>query len=370
MVLTFPHMGKMYIPAKAFFEEMGIETVSPPPVTKRTLELGTKYSPELVCLPFKINLGNYIESIENGADTIIITGSCGPCRFGLYGIVQKEILKELGYDIDILILDPPREDFPKLMENLRRLGEGKDFKTVSRASRKAAPIVMMCDSLYELGIYKRAREEVKGDTDRLLNQFEMSIRHTHGADGVIKLLKEYKRRLRAIPEKKDYEPLNIGLVGEIYTLIEPYVNLHVEQKLGLLGAHVDRSISVSWWVRTHLLPDIPLRIKEKLILRRASSYLGLCIGGHAWQTIGHSINYARGGYDGIIQIMPFACMPEVVAQSILPSISHEKNIPIMTLTVDELTGDGGYNTRLEAFIETIRQQKSENRRKEKSYGRV
>lgn len=368
MVLTFPHMGQMYIPAKAFFEEMSIETIPPPPVTKKTLELGTKYSPELVCLPFKINLGNYIESIEKGADTIVITGSCGPCRFGLYGIVQVEILRELGYDVDMLILDPPREDYPKLMENLKKLGEGKDFKTVSRAARKAAPIVIMCDKLYELAVYKRAREKTKGDTDRILNEFEAATEKIHGADGIAKLLKQYKEELKQVPEKKGYKPIYIGLVGEIYTLIEPYVNLNIEQKLGLLGVHVDRNMRVDWWVRTHLLPDIPLRIKEKIILRRGQPYLGMCIGGHARQTIAHSIDYARKGYDGIIQVMPFACMPEVVAQSILPSVSKDKGIPIMTFTVDELTGDGGYNTRLEAFVDTIKQRKRKDKGRKRYNG--
>src|SRR5699024_1610569 len=118
------------------------------------------------------------------------------------------------------------------------------------------------------------------------------------------------------------------------------------------------------WLKTHVLPDIPARIKENIILRQASPYLDMCIGGFAWETIGHSINYAKTGYDGIIQIMPFGCMPEVVAQSILPSVSQDKNIPIMTLTIDELTGEGGFNTRLEAFVETIAQ------RKERSYEKI
>ena len=89
-------------------------------------------------------------------------------------------------------------------------------------------------------------------------------------------------------------------------------------------------MTVNSWVKTHLLPDIPARLRERLILRGASPYLGMCIGGHAWQTVGHSVNYAKKGYEGVIQIMPFGCMPEVVAQSILPSVSQEREIPIMT----------------------------------------
>src|SRR5690554_4299806 len=107
MVITFPHMGKAYIPVKVLFEDLNVKAIVPPSISKETLEIGTKLSPEMACLPLKINIGNYIESIKQGADTIVLTGSCGPCRFGYYGVVQKEILKDQGYDVDVVILDAP-----------------------------------------------------------------------------------------------------------------------------------------------------------------------------------------------------------------------------------------------------------------------
>src|SRR5699024_10927318 len=107
---------------------------------------------------------------------------------------------------------------------------------------------------------------------------------------VMSLFEKYKQKLLMIPEREGYQPLHIGLVGDIYTLIEPYVNLNIKQKLGLLGIHVASSITVSSWLKTHVLPDIPARIKENIILRQASPYLDMCIGGFAWETIGHSIN--------------------------------------------------------------------------------
>jgi predicted nucleotide-binding protein (sugar kinase/HSP70/actin superfamily) len=74
-------MGFLNVTAKALFESFGLEVVVPPPCTKKTLSLGTKHAPEFACLPLKINIGNYIEAIEMGADTIIMGGGVGPCRF-------------------------------------------------------------------------------------------------------------------------------------------------------------------------------------------------------------------------------------------------------------------------------------------------
>ncbi|MGB4266133.1 MAG: CoA protein activase, partial [Limnochordia bacterium] len=46
MKITFPHMGNLYIAIEALLGELGHEFVVPPKSSKRTLTLGTKYSPE------------------------------------------------------------------------------------------------------------------------------------------------------------------------------------------------------------------------------------------------------------------------------------------------------------------------------------
>jgi predicted nucleotide-binding protein (sugar kinase/HSP70/actin superfamily) len=94
----------------------------------------------------------------------------------------------------------------------------------------------------------------------------------------------------------------------------------------------------------------------------ARPYLGAMIGGHALETIGNSMIYASNGFDGIIQIYPFSCMPEIVAQSILPKVENETGIPVMTLIIDEMTGEAGYLTRVEAFMDLL-----SRRREEKTY---
>ena len=51
-------------------------------------------------------------------------------------------------------------------------------------------------------------------------------------------------------------------------------------------------------------------------------------------------------------------MPEIVAMSILPTVAREKNIPVLTLVLDELSGEGGYLTRVEAFVDSLYQRKA------------
>lgn len=95
----------------------------------------------------------------------------------------------------------------------------------------------------------------------------------------------------------------------------------------------------------------------------AEPYLKTAIGGHAQETLGNTVLYAKQHYDGVIQIYPLTCMPEIVADSIMPSVIKDYNIPVLTLIMDEITGDAGYITRIDAFVDMLgrrRQLKEEN----------
>jgi predicted nucleotide-binding protein (sugar kinase/HSP70/actin superfamily) len=54
----------------------------------------------------------------------------------------------------------------------------------------------------------------------------------------------------------------------------------------------------------------------------------------------------------------WGCMPEIVSKSILPTVSKNENIPILSLVVDELTGEDGYITRIEAFLDLLERRKN------------
>ena len=81
------------------------------------------------------------------------------------------------------------------------------------------------------------------------------------------------------------------------------------------------------------------------------------IGGETIETIGDTVFAAKNGIDGVIHIMPFSCMPEIVSQNILTKVSREEDIPVMTLVLDEQTGKAGYQTRIEAFIDLVKRKK-------------
>lgn len=357
MKVTFPHMGNQYIGTKVLLEEVGIDVVVPLDCSKETLNLGTKYSPESICLPLKINMGNFIESIKLGADTIVMVGSCGPCRFGYYSILQDEILKGIGHDIEIILLDPPQGDYKTFLNSVYRLTRTKNPYKIINALIKGTRILYEIDALEELTYYKRPRQREIGEVDYYYEELHKRIRMVRGYREVSNLIKEAKEKISNIEEDPNREVIKVGIIGEIYTIIEPSVNLFIEKKLGNMGVEIEKSLKLSHWITEHLFLH-PLKMsREKKIWKEAKPYLKTMIGGHARETIGYGVHYAKRGFDGLIQVYPFTCMPEIVAQSILPKVEKEYNIPYLCLIVDEMTGEAGFSTRLEAFVDLLGKRK-------------
>ncbi len=349
-------MGEAYIAVKSLFDNLGIESIIPPFTTEEALRLGAKESPECICLPFKITLGNYIKSIEAGADTIVLTGSCGPCRFGYYAPLQKEILKDLGYNVDIIVIDPPRENIVKFFKNLISLSNKKPIRAL-RAVYEAYNVCIEIDKLNELQYFIKPRTDNKALVNNIMHGFRNQVLDTYGSTEIINLIKETCSRLKEIPLNNNIEPLKVGIIGEIYTIIEPFSNLNIENKLGDMGAEVHRSMTIKHWAENNLIKPATGRKAYKMEKNLSKPYLPVLIGGHTQQCIGHAINYALSNYDGLVQIYPMTCMPEIVSRCILTQVEKDYDIPILYLIVDEQTGEAGYQTRIEAFYDYIKERK-------------
>ena len=70
-----------------------------------------------------------------------------------------------------------------------------------------------------------------------------------------------------------------------------------------------------------------------------------------------SMNYYQDKVDGIIIISSFPCGPDSLANEM--ATRKIKNIPILTLMVENLNSDVGILTRLESFIDILNQKKEE-----------
>jgi len=64
--------------------------------------------------------------------------------------------------------------------------------------------------------------------------------------------------------------------------------------------------------------------------------------------MGRAVEYAEHGFDGIVNIMPFGCMPGTIVSILLHQFRQKYGLPVLNLVV-EGTKDSGQDIRLEAF---------------------
>lgn len=357
MKCTFPHMGTMYVAVESLLEGLGHEVVVPPPITERTISLGQHGAPETACLPLKINLGNYIEAMENGAEVILMGGGVGPCRFGYYAEVQREILKDAGYNFEMMVLEPPKGQLSLAWQRFKPLLTKASISEAIAAVRLAWAKAQIVDDIEKLTHQVRAYETVRGSATTARSKAITMLRQAKNTRDLPRLVEEIKALFQQVPVDPQRQPVVIGLVGEIYVMLEPFANRHLERLLGEMGVLVRRSAFLSDWLRGQFFNLLRFDVQKKARLL-AGPYLPHFVGGHGLESVADSVNYANNRVDGIIHVAPFTCMPEIVAQSILPKVSADLDLPIMTLVVDEHSAEAGIITRLEAFTDMVRRRRA------------
>ena len=359
MKITFPYMGCV-TGYKKIMEKLGHEVIMPPKPTTKTIELGVKYSPEFICFPFKVITGTYIEAVRMGADTIVTSGGTGPCRAGLYGSVHKEILKDLGYDINFIVFDSMYLDFRKFMHNIMLVANGKNIFSIMKDVVFCFKMICQLDD-FEKKIKKLRPYEIhKGDFNKAFAKMQEMYAACDTFSQLSDCFDACTKMMKEIPI--DYEraknPIRIGIVGEIYVVMESTTNMNIEQKLNDLGAEVESDQYISNWVK-HNMNGLFGKSKSVEVIKKAKRFVTINCGGHDMENIGWMIDFAERGFDAVVHLMPFGCLPELVTASVVPTLSKELDIPILTLSLDEQTGAANNQTRIEAFVDLIKNKKAE-----------
>lgn len=357
MKIAFPHMGNVYITVKGLLDDLNIDYAIAPMNSKRTLELGSRYTPEGACLPLKITVGNLIQAHELGADTQLMIGSWGPCRFGYYCQMQKEILEDLGLNMDSVILETCSEGLGELVRRIYKLTGTYNIPKIANVLRRTTSISHKIDKLERLYRKTATYEAERGKAEAIYNGFRLSALNTKGTKEIISKIGKTENELKSIELNFSVKPLKIGVVGEIYGIIDSWTNLRLESRLCNMGIEVERYVTISDWITEYMIKSALPIFKKQSFAKPAEKYISHNIGGHTRETVGHAVMHAMDGYDGIIQLYPLGCMPEIIAKSLLIDVSKDYDIPILTLVMDEMTGEAGYMTRVEAFVDLLQKRK-------------
>jgi len=352
-------MGTIYIVIASLIRSLGGEVIIPPKTSKKTLSLGTKYSPEAICLPYKLLLGNYIEAIEHGAEAVIMINSPGICRLGEYSTTIRNALDDLGYKIKYIDLDLYKGKFAEMMKCLKMVTGNTNIFSIANAINLAFNKIFVLDNLDNVLSYYRARELEHGEAEKAYNKALKWIDNATTKKELKDASQKAVEEIKKTKIDKERDVLKVDLTGEIFMVLDSFSNQNLERELGRLGVETKRSMNLSGWIKTAIIPKF-MRKEETHIERAykyAKPYLLRDIGGDAIESVSDVAYATSKGVDGIVHISPFTCMPEIMSQNIFPKMRQDGSIPILALVLDEQTGTAGFVTRLEAFVDLMRRRK-------------
>jgi predicted nucleotide-binding protein (sugar kinase/HSP70/actin superfamily) len=345
-IVTFAGWGNYNIAFKTLLEQVGLEVIPPSRTNSKTISEGARISPEMFCFPIKATIGNYLPALRKGANTIFMAQNVGgSCRQRYYGAIQSKILKENGWEVNFIDL---KISIKNIYSKVKELS-GASFWQIFRATRFFFKKLMMIEKVEKLAQYYRPREIDKGSIERLLYSFFSKLDKLDKEKYFPNLKREVLKDFSNIKIDKQKQCPRVALVGEIYTVSDSDINFEVEKKLGKEGIEVHREMELTYHLKKIVFPW-----KDWIIQRKINPYLRSTVGGHGRDAIYEMLHYAQNGFDGVVHILPFGCMPEVSVRPILEKIHKKSKIPFLSLSIDEQVAEAGLNTRIEAFVDVIK----------------
>ena len=346
--VSFPEFNH-YNYALKYFIEQGLEAdyVMAPQMTVRTMDRGAKNSPDYVCTPFKTTLGSMMDALEAGADTLIMV--MGLCRLGYYAELQEQVLRDLGYEFDFINLAQystgKKRDYIKA---LKRINLKMSIPKITKAIADAIKMAEYLDEAESIYYQNCGFEKVRGSYKKLRTKFLSAMETASSRRDIDAAYNRFKRDAAQIPLDKPRNPLRVGVLGEFYTVMDPFSNLNLEQKLADMGVEVHRFMNIT---------NRMLRYRAKNLAVETADYCEYEMGPTSTANIWSAKHYADKGFDGLVHVKSAGCTPEIDIMPVLQNISADYKIPVLYLTYDSQTSDTGLDTRIEAFYDMISMRK-------------
>jgi len=346
MKVTFADWGNYTVAFKALTQKLGLEVIPPERTNPKVIEEGAKLSPELFCFPLKVNIGNYLPALRKGANIIFMWENIGgSCRMRYYWMIQEKILREAGFDIKVLNFNSRN-----LLSRIKEIKKECQISywTVLQAALLFFREISFIEAMEQKAQYIRPRERKYGQADQILFQAFEKLEKINHKKELADLRRTTKKRLSEIEIDSNKKVLKVGIIGEIYTIVDGAINFGLERKLGGMGIEIHRKLNLT----QHLLGGF-LPWRERRLQKKIDPYLKSTVGGHGRQAVEEMLDFAKEKFDGVIQLLPFGCMPEITVRPILQEISQKNNLPFLSVSLDEQTAETGLQTRIEAFTDLL-----------------
>ena len=306
-----------------FFNALGIKIVLSDVTTKQTMSEGSALVVTETCLPIKIYVGHILNLLHKGIDKIFVPS-----------------IQSIGHKIYNC---SKIRGLPDLIRNVIKEPFTMIEATLDKSEKNQGLYEFLSEAVKPFGITNidKIKEASKAGW-RTYNNFYIMAK-----SGM-----SYKKALNyALQGKvfienstKEY-PISVALVSHGYNIFDDRVSMKIIEKLEAMDVKVYTSLQLS---QEQAMEGINT-LGEKMYWANEYDMTG---------TAGHYLKDNK--IDGIIALNAFGCGPDSLMVERIIRKAKQFNKPIINLTIDEQTGEAGFVTRLEAFVDMLFRKKRAN----------
>ena len=306
-----------------FFNFLGIDIVLSDFTTKQTMSRGAAYVVSETCLPIKIYVGHVLNLLDKGVDKIFVPS--------LQSIAHKIYNCSKIRGLPDLIRNVLKKEFTMIEPTLDK--SEKDHGLYNFLMEAVAPF-----NITDKDLSKKASKEGWKVMNNFLVMTRSGLSHKEALKNAL------DDKMVITKNHKSY-PIKIAVVGHAYNIFDERVSMKIFDKLEAL--------------------DVQPVTTENLTFEQTTEGI-MSLGSNIYWANEHEMTGAAGHYiqdnsvDGVISITAFGCGPDSLMIEKIARFAKQYKKPHLNLTVDEQTGEAGFVTRIEAFVDMLYRKKRAN----------
>ncbi|MDD5141170.1 MAG: acyl-CoA dehydratase activase-related protein [Verrucomicrobiales bacterium] len=392
--LLVPYIGPASESVTAVFRGLGFKAESLSAPDADSLRLGRRHTSGKECLPMPLTLGTLIQHLERAPAeekfVLLMPCSDGPCRFGVYNLLNNIVLDRLGWRDRVRICSP------------KDTGYFDDLPPGTEMLVFAA--LAACDLLLQAKFDVRPVERIPGETEKLYQRAHGELLAQVGAaargnlslgPALWQVASGRLFGLRALLERaaREFARLRgpgdlpcVELTGEIYVRGVEFANDSVIEKLEARGLRVHLAPKTEWINycgqvqrqtegRNRLSDAFSHRVQRRIegaalaamaphlgwsplpatteAFAAAEPYVHSALWGEAVLTVGTPLHeYRHGHIDAVLSVGPLECMPTKIAEAQWHHVAEHEGVLCLTLGFN---GDAVNSAALDNFAFEVKE---------------
>ncbi len=294
-----------------YFQEMGLEVVLSESTSKAIMAAGSSRMVAETCLPVKVYCGHVLD----------LVGKCDYIFIPAIRSIQKNVYncsKFLGLPDLIKAVVP---QCPPIIDIDIDASKGK---------------CNLHPSTYDIGRWIKPKPKREKEAAQLAWQAHLAYLDAMRNRGVTPV--EYLDAKKATTSSAEKRSLTVALIGHPYNIYDEFITHRIMHRLNALGARV---VTPEMAGNEALAAGV-----EKVVGRPYWTYED--------EIVGAGGHYLDAAIDGVVAVVSFGCGPDSTMIDVVQRYAkHPGARPLLTLVIDEHTGEAGLVTRLEAFLDMV-----------------